>query len=225
MTLLLAEDDAELAERLRADLCSDGHTVMVVSNGKRALELADQTGWDVIVMDVNMPGLDGFQVVEKLRYKGVETPIIFLTARAEVSDRVEGLSIGADDYLTKPFAVDELKARLEVLNRRFARARKATASLPDGWTLDAIKRCVFIDGQQVDLQPKEWSLLDVFIANEGKVITKTYLLDRVWGIHFDPGTNVVDSMVSRLRRKVDTPGASSHIEAVKGRGYLFKKHV
>lgn len=224
MKLLLVEDDKELGRRLLADLTEAGHEVTGAREGNAALELGSKGDWDVIIMDVSLPGLSGFEVVKELRKRKVETPVIFLTARADVANRVEGLSIGGDDYLTKPFALDELKARLLVLQRRHPKSRRSDGGrLPEGWTINALQRRVTVRGEAVDLQPREWSLLEVLMTNEGQIMTKSHLLDQVWGLHFDPGTNVVDAAVCRLRRKLDPQEGSSHFETVRGRGYIFHR--
>ena len=225
MKLLLAEDDCELGRLLAADLEDAGHSVEIAKEGIQALKLASEARWDVIIMDVSMPGMSGFDVVRVLREKQIETPIIFLTARATVAQRVEGLSIGGDDYLTKPFAVDELKARLAVLHKRHLQTRKPSATLPAGWHMNPLQRRVTINGRSVDLQPREWSLLEIMMANEGDILTKTHLLAEVWGLRFDPGTNVVDAVICRLRRKLDVSPAESHIETIRGRGYIFRSHA
>lgn len=227
MTILFAEDDPELARQVVTAMRLQGHAITLCTNGKQALSLALNREWDVILMDVSMPGMDGFEVVKRIRSQGVVAPVIFITARADVADRVEGLAIGGDDYLTKPFAMAELAARVDALHRRFKRAPAATASsplTPRGWRLDSVKRSVSIDGKAVELQPREWSLLDVFLNNEGRVLTKSYLLDEVWNIRFDPGTNVVDAAVFRLRKKLDPVEGPSHIETRRGEGYVFHRH-
>jgi DNA-binding response OmpR family regulator len=227
MTLLLAEDDPELSRQLVAVLRTANHAVTACTSGTQALSLATNRDWDAILMDVSMPGMDGFEVVKRMRAGGLMSPVIFLTARAEVADRVHGLEVGGDDYLTKPFAMAELMARLSALHRRFKRMPAAAASgpaLPKGWRLDAVKRLVQVNDKTVDLQPREWSLLDVFLNNEGKVLTKSYLLDEVWNVRFDPGTNVVDAAVFRLRRKLDPEDGPSHIETRRGEGYVFHRH-
>lgn len=226
MKLLLVEDDCELGRRLLADLGADGHEVTGAKEGTAALELASKGDWDVIIMDVSLPGMTGFEVVKELRKRKVETPVIFLTARADVANRVEGLSIGGDDYLTKPFALDELKARLLVLHRRHSKTRRSDGDrLPETWQMNAVQRRVTVRGEAVDLQPREWSLLEVLMANEGQIMTKSHLLDKVWGLHFDPGTNVVDAAVCRLRRKLDPVHGPSHFETMRGRGYIFHRHA
>lgn len=224
MNLLLAEDDPELARQVQTAATEAGHQVCWQSNGNDALEQAMFRPWDLILMDVSMPGMNGFEVVRQLRQAGNETPIMFLTARSEVADRVQGLTLGADDYLAKPFAMSELLARIMALQRRFKRGPSLPQALPKGWRLDPVKRAVTTSLQVVELQPREWSLLEVLLQNLGQINTKSYLLERVWNVQFDPGTNVVDAAVCRLRRKLDPPGGPSHIETLRGRGYIFHLH-
>lgn len=227
MTILLAEDDPELARQILTAMRQQGHAVTHCTSGTQAHSLLLNREWDAILMDVSMPGMDGYEVVRQAREQGVVAPIIFLTARAEVADRVHGLAIGGDDYLTKPFAMAELSARVEALHRRFKRVPAAAPSgpaLPLGWRMDPVKRIVHVGDRAVELQPREWSLLDVLMNNEGRVLTKTYLLDEVWNIRFDPGTNVVDAAVFRLRKKLDPDAGPSHIETRRGEGYVFHRH-
>ena len=224
MNLLLAEDDPELGRQVRAAATEAGHQVCWESNGKEALSQALRRAWDLILLDVSMPGMDGFELVRQLRHAGNDTPIMFITARSEVADRVAGLTLGADDYLAKPFAMSELLARVMALQRRFKRSPALPQALPKGWRLDPVKRAVITCDQVVELQPREWSLLEVLLQNLGEINTKSYLLERVWNVQFDPGTNVVDAAVCRLRRKLDPPGGPSHIETLRGRGYVFHLH-
>lgn len=225
MKLLLAEDDCELARRIETDLGAAGHDVIAVKDGAAALEHALAMRWDVIVLDVTLPGKTGFQIVAAIRASGLNTPVILLTALANVSDRVHGLSVGADDYLTKPFAMDELLARVLALKRRHSGGLVEKAITPADWKLDPARRTVTIGGRMVELQPREWSLLEVLMGSQGDILTKTHLLERVWGLHFDPGTNVVDAVVCRLRRKLDLDQGTCSIQTVRGRGYMFKNDV
>ena len=225
VTLLLVEDDQELARQLSTELAGDGYTVRVERDGLRALDAALGGTWDVIILDVMLPGLGGFELLGKIRERHPETPVLFLTARGDVADRVRGLSLGGDDYLTKPFSPDELKARLRALTRRVHPGRRTHPPLPQGWTLNPALRQVDMSGTAVSLQPREWSLLEFFLQHEGQVLTKSFLLDQVWGIRFDPGTNVVDAVVCRLRRKLDAPGKPSHITTLRGRGHVFHRDV
>lgn len=225
MKLLIVEDDEELSRQLRTELTEAGYQVLVESDGNSALALAASETWDIAIFDVSLPGLSGFELVKQLRERGVDVPIIFLTARGDVSDRVTGLSLGGDDYLTKPFSMDELKARLLALTRRYGHEPPKPVLLPAGWTLNPLLRQVTVDGDTLSLQPREWSLLDVFLKHESEVLTNSFLLDLVWGIRFDPGTNVVDAAICRLRRKLDRSGRPSHVETIRGRGHIFRRHV
>jgi two-component system OmpR family response regulator len=225
MNLLLIEDDAELIRQLTAELEKNGDHVTVETNGKSGLESALRGGWDIIILDVSLPEISGFEIVEELRAASSNLPVLFLSARGDVNDRVKGLSLGGDDYLTKPFAIDELRARLTALGRRRGARVTRSTTIPTGWVLDSLRREVRVFGQIVALQPREWSLLELFLEHEGEVLTNSFLLERVWGICFDPGTNVVNTAICRLRRKLDAPGGSTHFETMRGRGHAFRSHV
>ena len=224
MKILLAEDDPELSRQITACLREAGHVIAWHPDGAEAWAAVSDAAFDVVILDVNLPSMDGFEWVEKLRSRGDRVPVLFLTARDSVVDRVRGLKAGGDDYLTKPFAMEELLARLDALGRRTsgpppvaAGARKLGI-----WTLDPIQRRLRSTDASVELQPKEWTLLEVLMSSGDRVLTKKFLLEKVWDIQFDPGTNVVDAMVCRLRGKIDKPGAPSHIQTVRGKGYVFK---
>jgi DNA-binding response OmpR family regulator len=168
--------------------------------------------------------MDGFALVEHLRKRGVQTPVIFLTARASVADRVRGLAAGGDDYLTKPFAAEELLARLDALRRRAAQTQAMPSLRRVGNSvLDPVRRRINRGQEVVDLQPREWTLLEVLMQHEGRIVPKQFLLEQVWDIRFDPGTNVVDAMICRLRRKLEAAGSSLRIETIRGKGYAFQK--
>jgi two-component system, OmpR family, response regulator len=184
-----------------------------------------QETWDIVILDISLPGKNGFEIITEMRASGVETPVIFLTARDEVKDRIEGFSKGADDYLTKPFSMEELKARIFAVSRRYQPSKSAEHNLPEGWSLDSLLREVKIGSTRVPLQPREWSLLKLFLSHEGEVLSNPFLLDHAWGIHFDPGTNVVNAAISRLRKKLDNPQGPSHFETLRGRGHTFRSHV
>ena len=221
MNLLLVEDDPELGRQVVGWMQDAGHILEWENTAARAFDAIRKQTSDVVILDVGLPDMNGFSLVEKLRREGVRTPVLFLTARAEVSDRVRGFAAGGDDYLTKPFAFEELLARLESLHRR------ATNHVPTHRTLgkcrlDLVKRRVSCGGESVELQPREWTLLEVLMSHEGRVLPKKFLLEQVWDIHFDPGTNVVDAMVCRLRRKLEMPGCNVQIETIRGKGYVFK---
>jgi DNA-binding response OmpR family regulator len=223
MHYLLVEDDPELARQTGLWLGEAGHTSAWRKKGAAALALLAQEAFAAVILDVGLPDMDGFTVVEQMRARGFGLPVLFLTARDNVTDRVRGLRAGGDDYMTKPFAVEELLARLEALQRRSGIAPVPPPSRTLGrWTLDPLKRRLRCDNEVIDLQPREWTLLEVMLANEGHTLTKKFLLEKVWDIQFDPGTNVVDAMICRLRRKIDTPGQPSHLQTVRGKGYVFK---
>ncbi|MBL9129850.1 MAG: response regulator transcription factor [Verrucomicrobiaceae bacterium] len=223
MHLLLVEDDTELARQTSLWLREAGHTSTHCERGGAALALLAQEAFDAMILDVGLPDIDGFTVVEQMRARGFGLPVLFLTARDNVTDRVRGLRAGGDDYVTKPFAVEELMARLEALQRRSGIAPLVpTARTLGRWTLDPIKRRLRCGEEVVELQPREWTLLEVMLANEERILTKKFLLEKVWDIQFDPGTNVVDAMICRLRRKIDTPGAASHLQTIRGKGYVLK---
>ncbi len=221
MTLLLAEDDPELSRQICAWLTKSGHAVTCHANGSDALNTALRQAFDAVILDVNMPGKDGFEIVTALRADNDLVPVLFLTARDSVTDRVRGLSSGGDDYLTKPFAMEELSARLEALNRRYQQSATGQRRIGE-WVLDTRQRRLRSSNDFIDLQPRECALLELFLDHEGRTLTKKFLLDKVWDIRFDPGTNVVDAMICRLRRKLDAPGHATCIQTVRGKGYVFK---
>ncbi|MBC8127189.1 MAG: response regulator transcription factor [Gloeobacteraceae cyanobacterium ES-bin-144] len=221
MHLLLVEDDSELARQAALWLSKAGHTSAWRERGATALSALASENFDAAILDVGLPDMDGFTLVEQMRERGFRLPVLFLTARDQVTDRVRGLKAGGDDYVTKPFSVDELLARLEALQRR-AFLTAVVSRMLGKWTLDPLKRRLRHGDETVELQPREWTLLEVLIANEGRILTKKFLLEKVWDIQFDPGTNVVDAMICRLRRKIDTPGHPSHLQTVRGKGYVLQ---
>lgn len=223
MELLLVEDDIELVRQLSTGLGEHGYRITAESTGQRGLEAACAGGWDLVILDVSLPNISGLEIVAAMRSARIDTPVLFLSAKGEVHERVEGLSLGADDYLVKPFSMDELLARLVALARR----KKAVTPLkiPAGWKLDALRREVVSGEERIPLQPREWSLLHLFMEREGEVLTNSFLLDQVWGIRFDPGTNVVNATISRLRKKLDDSSRGSHFETLRGRGHCFRCDV
>lgn len=222
MRVLLVEDDAELSRQISLWLGEAGHACVVCPRGGQVIRMLHESPFDAMILDVGLPDMDGFAVVERVRAEGMRLPVIFLTARDDVTDRVRGLKAGGDDYVTKPFAVEELLARLEVLQRRSTVSSEAATPRRFGrWVLDPLRRRLRAGEETVDLQPREYTLIEVLLANEGRVLSKRFLLENVWDIRFDPGTNVVDAMICRLRRKIDVAGQPSHIETVRGKGYVF----
>ncbi len=220
MHILLIEDDASTAAYAAKGLTEAGHVVDVVENGKEGMVQSIQTPYDVMVVDRMLPGMDGLSIVKALRASGNKTPVLFLTAVSGVDDRVEGLEAGADDYLTKPFAFSELLARINALYRRPNAAVEETTHLRVAdLELDLLSRIARRGDQEIELQPREFTLLEVLMRNEGRVVSRTMLLEQVWDFHFDPKTSVVETHVSRLRGKIDKPFDVSLLHTVRNLGY------
>ncbi|NRA99189.1 MAG: response regulator transcription factor [Rhodobacteraceae bacterium] len=223
MRMLVLEDDATLGPWIENGLREAGHVVDLFQNGKDALVGAMGAPYDILILDRMVPGLDGLSVLKALRQAKIDAPAIFLTALGEVDDRVEGLRAGSDDYLVKPFAFAELLARLEVISRRNAPQAEPTSELTAGdITLDLHRRSCHRQGQLVDLNPKEFQLLEVFMRSNGRVQTRTMLLERVWDMSFDPTTSVVETHISRLRGKIEKPFGDTLIRTIRGTGYIFE---
>jgi DNA-binding response OmpR family regulator len=221
MYILVVEDERRLAQVVRRVLEEEGHTVDVAYDGEEGLALATDGSHDVIVLDILLPAMDGFEVCRSLRRDRVDTPILLLTALDSVDDRVRGLDAGADDYLPKPFAFQELLARLRALGRRKVQAREPTALEVHGLRLDLRRRRAERDGRTIDLSPREFSLLEFLMRNEGRVITRTQMLDHVWGYDYATDSNLVDVYMAYLRRKVDRGDDSKLIRTVRGVGYAI----
>lgn len=219
MRILLIEDDKRTAEYAAKGFSEAGHLCDVISDGREALVQATHEPYDLMVVDRMLPGLDGLSLVKAVRAAGVKIPAIFLTSIGGVDDRVEGLEAGGDDYLVKPFAFSELLARVNALARRPPVQDQKTVLRVADLELDLIKRTVTRNGQRIDLQPREFALLEILMRNEGRVLTRTMLLERVWDFHFDPKTSVVETHVSRLRSKIDKPFALQLLHTVRNTGY------
>ena len=222
MKILVVEDDAETAGYLVRGLSEAGHTVDHAGDGREGLFLASDGGYDALVVDRMLPKLDGLGMVRALRAAGVRSPVLFLTARTGVGDRVEGLEAGADDYLGKPFAFAELVARLNALARRPPLSAEATVLRVGDLEMDLLKRLVTRAGQRIELQPREFRLLEFLMRRAGQVVTRTMLLEGVWDFHFDPKTSVVETHISRLRAKLDREGAPPLIHTMRGAGYCLR---
>nr|WP_246514261.1 response regulator transcription factor [Neoroseomonas soli] len=220
--ILLVEDDAETAAYVARGLEEAGHVVDRAADGQDGLFLATGGGHDVMVVDRMLPKLDGLSMVRAVRAAGIATPAIFLTARAGVGDRVEGLEAGGDDYLAKPFAFAELLARINALARRPPLQQEQTVLRVADLEMDLIRRAVTRAGQRIDLQPREFRLLEYLMRREGQVVTRTMLLEGVWDFHFDPKTSVVETHISRLRGKVDKGFERDLIHTVRGAGYVIR---
>lgn len=219
MKILVAEDDATTSRFIARGLGEEGHNVDCVDDGRDALARAMAAEYDVIVVDRMLPGLDGLSLVRALRAAGKPTPAIFLTAMGGVDDRIDGLNAGGDDYLVKPFAFGELSARIAALARRPPLQAAETVLRAGGLEMDLIRRTVTREGWALDLLPREFALLEALLRHKGRVMTRTMLLETVWGIGFDPQTNVVETHISRLRSKVDKPFGRELIVTVRGAGY------
>ena len=223
MRILVVEDDRDVAGFVTKGLREAGHIVEHVDNGRDGLFMAASENFDAIVLDRMLPGgIDGLKLVETLRGQENQTPVLFLSALGQVDDRVRGLQAGGDDYLTKPFAFAELLARVEALARRRRGEGPVTRLSTGDLELDLLSREVRRAGQRIDLQPREFRLLEYLMRHAGQVVTRTMLLEGVWDYHFDPQTNVIDVHVSRLRQKIDKPFASALIHTVRNAGYMLR---
>jgi two-component system OmpR family response regulator len=221
MKILLIEDDQPTAAFVENGLRQAGHEVDQSGDGREGLVLATTVAYDAAVIDRMLPGLDGMALVKTLRSAGIKTPILFLTARGGIDDRVEGLEAGADDYLGKPFAFSELIARLNALARRPPIAGEATVLQVGDLVMDLVARKVRRGDQPIDLMPREFKLLEVLMRNRGRLMTRTMLLERVWDFRFDPKSSIVETHVSRLRAKVDRPFDAPLIRTERGMGYIL----
>ncbi|MGL4810393.1 MAG: response regulator transcription factor [Beijerinckiaceae bacterium] len=227
MKILIVEDDRDAADYLVKALREAGHTVDAAHDGLTGYGMADEGGYDVLVVDRMLPKMDGLSLIRGLREQGRDTPVLILSALGQVDDRVKGLRAGGDDYLPKPYAFSELLARVEVLGRRKAssvKAEETTLTVGD-LTLDRLQRRAIRAGQDIVLQPREFRLLEFLMRHAGQVVTRTMLLEGVWDYHFDPQTNVIDVHVSRLRAKIDKGAAAPLLHTVRGAGYMIRDGV
>ena len=223
MRILVVEDDKDVAGFIVKGLKEAGHVVEHAATGRDGLFMAASEAFDAIVLDRMLPGgVDGLRLLETLRSQGNTTPVMFLSALAQVDERVKGLKAGGDDYMTKPFAFAELLARVEALTRRGRTDGPTTRLVVADLEMDLLSRSVKRDGKKVDLQPREFRLLEYLMRHAGQVVTRTMLLEGVWDYHFDPQTNVIDVHVSRLRQKVDKPYPLPLIHTVRNAGYMLR---
>jgi two-component system OmpR family response regulator len=223
MRILVVEDDRDVAGFVVRGLREAGHVVEHADNGRDGLFMAASEAFDAVILDRLLPGgIDGLRLLETLRGQQNAVPVLFLSALADVDERVRGLKAGGDDYLTKPFAFSELLARVEALARRGKTEGPVTRLLVADLELDLLSRQVKRAGQRIDLQPREFRLLEYLMRHAGQVVTRTMLLEGVWDYHFDPQTNVIDVHVSRLRQKVDKPFPIALIQTVRNAGYMVK---
>jgi heavy metal response regulator len=222
MRVLIVEDDGKIADFVRKGLEQAGFAVDHAENGEDGLHLALSEPYDVAVIDIMLPKMDGLELIAELRRHKKDLPVIILSAKRAVADRVRGLQIGSDDYLVKPFAFSELLARVQALIRRVGAADHPTKLVAGDLTLDLLSREVHRAGAKIDLQAKEFALLEYLMRHPGRAVSKTMILEHVWDYHFDPQTNVVDVLICRLRYKVDRDFESKMIHTIRGIGYVLK---
>ncbi len=222
MRALIIEDDPTIAEFVERGLRESGFAVDRASDGEEGLAAALENTYDVAIVDLMLPRRDGWSVIDELRRRGLQTPVLILSARRSVDDRVRGLQTGGDDYLTKPFAFAELLARVQALVRRATRTPEPTTLTVGDLSLDLLSRKVARAGATIDLRPREFALLEYLMRHAGKVISKTMILSHVWEYNFDPQTNIVDVLVSRLRDKIDKPFETKRLHTVRGVGYVLR---
>jgi two-component system OmpR family response regulator len=222
MRALIIEDDQTIADFVARGLREAGFAVDVAADGDAGLELASTEPYDAAIVDLMLPKRDGLSVIDELRRRGRSTPVLILSARRTVDDRVRGLQAGGDDYLTKPFAFAELLARVQALVRRATRSPEPTTLTVGDLSLDLLSRRVARGGTAIELRPREFALLEYLMRNAGKVVSKTMILSHVWEYNFDPQTNIVDVLVSRLRDKVDRPFETKMLQTVRGVGYVLR---
>lgn len=221
MRILVIEDDPDTAAFVHKGLVADGHAVEVTNNGSDGLKLSAVNGYDILVVDRMLPGLDGLSLVRALRQADVNSAVLFITSLGGIDDRVEGLESGGDDYLVKPFALAELKARVNALGRRSNGKKDETVLRVADLELHLIRREALRAGQSIDLQPREFRLLEVLMRNKGRILTRSMLLEQVWDFHFDPKTSIVETHMSRLRAKIDRGFDRPLIRTQRGAGYCI----
>jgi two-component system OmpR family response regulator len=225
MRILVVEDDPTLAQFVTKGLREAGFVVDVAADGRHGLDLAAAGRPDLAVIDIMLPELDGLSLIEALRHRGLRFPVLILSARRSVDDRVRGLQVGGDDYLTKPFAFPELLARVQALLRRATAAAEPTSLEIGDLHIDLLSRRVTRAGKVIDLRPREFALLEYLARNAGRVVSKTMIQSRIWDYHFDPRTNVVDVLVCRLREKIDRPFEPKLLHTRRGMGYVLTADV
>jgi two-component system OmpR family response regulator len=219
--ILVIEDDETTAREIVAELSRHGFSVEWVGDGREGLVRAVSGEFGAVTLDRMLPGVDGLTIVSVMRNAGIEIPVLMISALTEVDERVRGLRAGGDDYMTKPFASEEMAARLEVLLRRSRVQTRQTVLLVRDLELDLVTREVRRGGRQIALLPTEFKLLEFLMRNSGQVLTRTMIFEAIWGYHFDPGTNLIDVHLGRLRRKVDPPGTEPLIKTIRGSGYAL----
>jgi heavy metal response regulator len=222
MRILLVEDDKGIVSFVKKGLLESSYRVDVAYNGEEGLRLALEKNYAVVILDISLPKMDGFEVLKRLRGMGIQTPVIFLTAKDSENDIVQGLNLGADDYLTKPFSFNELMARIRAILRRGKMVSSSSILQVANLTLELDGHRVFRDKVKIDLTPKEYALLEFFMRHPGQIITRTMIAEKVWDYHFDTSTNVIDVHVSHLRNKIDGDFVPKLLHTVKGVGYVLE---
>ena len=223
MRVLLIEDDLKTAAFISKGLKEAGFVVDHVTDGESGLQMATTESYDAAIVDVMLPKMDGLALIESLRRQEIKTPVIILSAKRSVNDRVKGLQTGSDDYLTKPFAFSELLARVQGLIRRSSGVSEPTSLTVADLSIDLLTREVVREDEKIDLQPREFALLEYLMRNQGKVVSKTMIMEHVWNYNFDPQTNVVEARICRLRDKVDKGFGAKLIHTIRGVGYVLKQ--
>jgi len=222
MKLLVIEDDEKTASFIVKGLSQAGFTADHAKDGQTGLFMATTSPYDAAVVDVMLPLLDGISLVKELRAQKIMTPVIFLSAKGSTEDRIKGLEAGGDDYLPKPFAFSELLVRIQAILRRSSKSAEPTVLLVEDLTLDLIRRKVFRAGTEIELQTKEFALLEYLVRNSGRVVTKTMIIEHVWNYSFDPQTNVVEARICHLRDKIDRDYEHKLIHTIRGAGYMIE---
>ncbi|HEY2751088.1 response regulator transcription factor [Phenylobacterium sp.] len=219
--ILAIEDDATTGKEIVAELAHNGFETEWVADGRKGLDRALSGDFDAVILDRLLPGVDGLAIVTALRAEGIDIPVLMISALSDVDERIRGLRAGGDDYMTKPFASEELAARLEVLLRRRGAAPRSTLTVGD-LELDLLSRLAHRAGAEIRLMPTEFKLLEFMMRNSGQVLTRTMIFEAIWGYHFDPGTNLIDVHLGRMRRKIDRPGLAPLIHTIRGSGYEIR---
>ena len=223
MRMLLVEDDTRTASFISKGMREEGFAVDHARDGEEGLQLALTESYDAAVVDIMLPKLDGLSVIDELRRRGIRTPVIVLSAKSSVDDRIKGLQAGGDDYLVKPFAFSELAARIQALIRRATSAAEPTTLTAGDMRMDLVRRKVVRGGEEIELQPKEFALLEYLMRNAGRVVSKTMIMEHVWDYNFDPQTNVVEARICRLRDKIGRAFQPKLIHTIRGVGYVLEE--
>lgn len=223
MQILIVEDDAKVAEFVAEGFRREGHVATIARDGEEGLVAALNGTYDAAVMDIMLPKMDGLEIIRRMRAAGRRLPVIVLSARGSVEAKIEGLEVGADDYLAKPFSIAELLARVQALLRRSSSTPESTSLRVSDLEMDLVTHRVTRAGRRIDLQPLEYQLLEYLMRNKGRVVSKTTIMDRVWDYAFDPRTNVVECRVSRLRTKITAAGEKELIHTMRGFGYVLEE--